>query len=258
MRKNIKFIVTFIIIILSITLGSIVYAKGPVDGGRREKSPEFAKQNEIKGEVRVKLEENRTEINKIIQDIKTKRDEFKSQVEINKEQVKNEISTLKNNFKISLGKIKSEEKRISTQTIVTTIQELNTKWTDMLSEKISQIETVLVSVDSRISKAEVRGLDVSTAKREAERTRSAISLARESILAQTKKVYEVNITDESTLKNEMKNLREAFRKDINSVQAIVKASHVALRDTATTLAKIPKIDEIDKTIEVEDNNLDND
>ena len=249
MRKNIKFIVPFIIIILSITIGSVVYAKESAKENRRDQAPMFADQdgikNEIKGEVRVKIENNKIDLNKTIADIKVKREEFKLKLETIKEEAKAEMTTAKNNFKVSLDKIKNQTKRTSTEKIINTIQELNTKWTNNLSDKITQIENVLVSVKSRIAKAEDKGLDVSSLAEKVAKAETAISIARESILSQTKKVYEVTITDETTLKVQMKDLKDTFSKDIKAVGGIVKSAHVALRDTATALAQIPKIDEAD-------------
>jgi len=257
MIKNIKFIVPFIIIILSITIGSVVYAKE----SRREQAPMFANENgiknEIRGEVKVKIENNKTDLNKTIADIKIKREEFKLKIETIKEETKAEITTMKNNFKVSLDKIKNQTKRTSTEKIVNTIQELNTKWTNNLSDKITQIENVLISVKSRIAKAEDKGLDVSSLAEKVTRAENAISIARESILAQTKKVYEVTVTDETTLKTQMKDLRDTFSKDIKAVGGIVKSAHVALRDTATALAQIPKIDEASNDVDkASDNNDD--
>lgn len=258
MRKNIKYSVSSVIIILSLMLGYVVYAEETTNtntGENETKRNEF--RNEVKGirdEVKVNLEENKTQLEAMIRSVKEKREEFKTEFEASKEQAKLKIAEMKINFKESLKKIKDENKRISAEKIVDIIQGLNTKLTDNLSEKIKQIENVLVSIESRISKAESKGLDVSRVKIEVEKAKSAIALARNSISTQSSKVYTVNITDEAGLRAEMKKLRDTFSKDIKAVYVIVKSAHTAVRNTATTLAKIPKIDEVEVTNKVEDNN----
>lgn len=261
MRKNIKYSVSSILIILSLMLGYVVYAEETTNtntGENEIKSNEF--KNEVKGirdEVKVNLEENKTQLEQMLQLVRTKREEFKTEFEAGKEQAKLKIAEMKTNFKESLKNIKNENKKISAEKIVDTIQGLNTKTTDNLSNKIDQIENVLVSIKSRISKAESNGLDVSSVKIEVGKAEVAIVLARESISTQAGKVYTVNITNEAGLKAEMKKLRDTFSKDIKAVYVIVKSAHKAVSNTATTLAKIPKIDEVKVTNKVEDNNTNN-
>lgn len=294
MKKNIKYSVSLFVIVFSVMFGYVVYAEDnksttseqPVactmdaklcpDGityvGRVGPDCEFAKcpdekdnkRDDIKKEVnniRDNLKTNRgkmgVQLEQIIQSVKDKREEFKTKLEAGKEQAKLKIAEMKTNFKESLTKIKDENKKISAEKIVDTIQWLNTKTTDNFSDKIDQIENVLVSIESRISKAESRELDVSSVKTQVEKAKIVIAEARDSVSAQSQKVYITNVTDEATLKVEMKKLRDAYSKDIKAVREKVNLAHFAVRDTATTLAKIPKIDETDATAEVENNNTTN-
>jgi len=179
-----------------------------------------------------------------IQSIKDKRAEFKTEIEAIKEQTALKINEVKTNFKESLKNIKDENKKISAEKIVDIIQGLNTKRTDNLSAKIDKIENVLVSIESRIAKANSNGLDTSLVKIEVEKAKVAIAQARDAVSVQSKKVYSVNVTSEATLKSEMKNLRDTFSKDMKALNAVVKSAHEAVKNTATTLVKIPKIDEV--------------
>ena len=196
----------------------------------------------IKTELEQKREENKTKMKTLIESVKLKREEMKKEFDLKKEEVKTKIEEVKTNFKEDIKKIKDESKQISAEKILTTIQELNTKTTTSLSTKVDQIENALVGVESRITKAENVGIDVTSAKAEVEKAKIAISTAREAIQAQSSKVYGVNITDEAGLKAEMKKLRDTFKSDISAVNTKIKASHVAVKTVATTLAKIPKID----------------
>lgn len=289
-----KYSASLIVIVLSIMLGYAVYAEGNTtsatvsvksvsctmeaklcpDGvtyvGRTLPNCEFAKcpgvqdddkkvgdkddVNSIRNVLKTNGVEIKAQLEQMIQSVKNKREEFKTELTASKEQVTLKIAEMKTNFKESLSKIKDENKKISAEKIVSIIQDLNTKSTDNLSNKIDQIENVLVSIESRISKAESNGLDVTLVKGEVEKAKTAIKDARDSVSAQSKKVYTTNVTDETTLKAEMKKLRDTFSTDIKAVHEKVKQAHVAVRITATTLAKIPKIDEeVEVTTEVETN-----
>lgn len=251
-------------------LGYVVYAEETTNtniGENGDERDEF--RNGVKGirdEVEDNKKENKTRLEEMFQLVKEKREEYKKESDANKEQYRLKVVEMKANYKEGLKNIKNEDKKISVEKIVDRIQELNTKTTDNLSDKIDQIENVLVSIKSRIDKAENKGLDVSSVKIEVGKAEATITLAREAISAQAKKVYEVNITDEANLKTEMKNLRDTFSNDIKAVHAVIKVAHVAVRDTATTLAKIPKIDddaendenEVTNEVEDDDNTTNND
>lgn len=218
---------------------------------KKIKRDEFKKEIEDeKNELKTIKENRKAEFEAKIEQIKERREEFKTELENKREEIKTRLSEMKSNFKEDLKKIKDENKKISAEKIVDIIQSLNTKLTNNLADKVDQIENVLVGIESRIDKAESRGLDVSSVKTEVEKAKTAIASARDAISAQSSKVYEVNITDEATLRAEMKGLRDIFTTDIKTVREKVKLAHTAVRDTATTLAKIPKIDEIDE-VEVE-------
>ena len=236
------------------TLPNCEFAKCPGEISN-VKSDELKKEvNSIKNSFEANWEEKKVQLEQIIQSVKNKREEFKTELTASKEQVKSKIAEMKANFKESLSKIKDENKKISAEKIVSIIQDLNTKSTDNLSNKIDQIENVLVSIESRISKAESNGLDVTLVKGEVEKAKTAIAEARTAILTQTAKVYTTSVTDEATLRAEMKKLRDTYSADIKAVREKVKLAHVAVRNTATTLAKIPKInEEVKVNTEVEAN-----
>lgn len=309
MRKNIKYSASFLIIILSLMLGFVAYAKDGADDekeqpvactmeaklcpdgvtsvGRVGPDCEFQacpgeqvreevknrlenlkrerenKREEVKEEVNKENEgekdesenekdQNRVRIEAMVQSIKTQREEFKKEFEIKKEETKVKVEEMKKNLKEDLVKIKDEKKKLSTEKILEIIQDLNIKFTNKLSENVDQIENVLVSIESRISKAETKGLDVTPAKQEAEKAKLAIQSAREAITLQTTKVYGANITDEETLRAEMKKLRDLFKADIKIAHEKVKLAHTAVKNTAVALAKIDKIDDDSNDSENED------
>jgi len=276
-KNNLKFSVSSIIIILSLILGAIARAedttttetqkpvrekvgeirkeinsefknkiteiKGGAEAKKEGVKKEFETQKDlIKKELEVKKEEAKTKIEGLVGDVKTAREEYKKEIEAKREEVKAKIAEMKTSFTESLTKVKDENKKISAEKIISAIQELNTKLTTQLSTKIDQIENVLVSIESRISKAEAKGLDVTTAKTQVLAAKEAISKARAAISIQSQKVYTTTITSETTLKTEIKAVRDTFKKEMASTSELVKASHIAVKTTAETLAKIPGVD----------------
>jgi len=262
MKKSIKYGILSIAMISSFMLGSIVYAQG----GEKKGNDDVVKGNNIQNEVKEKVnnlgvetqvstqnkEQFREKLNGLVAEMKAARMEFKKELQDSKEAAKKEVELKKKNFKDSLTKIKDEQKRTRTENIVTNLEELNTKLTGQLSDKIDQIETVLLSIKSRMTKAEEKGLDVTSVKAQITLAEKAIADARDAIKVQAAKSYTTTITDEAKLKEEMQALRDTFKVDITLVREKVVGAHQAVRVTATTLAQIPKIDDIEVEEEVED------
>jgi len=213
---------------------------------------------EDREEIKKIREENRLEYKGKVESIQANRQVFKEELSVKREEIKVRREEMKANFKESLAKVKDENKKIAAEKVVDGLATLNTKVTGNFSNTIDQIENVLIKIESRIAKAESNGLDVSSAKAESEKSRTAISQARQVVLAQTTKTYTVNVTSESALRAEMKKMRDLFNTDIKTVREQIKIAHGTVRATATTLAQIPRINEIEMndTVESNDNNSD--
>ena len=106
------------------------------------------------------------------------------------------------------------------------------------------------SIESRATKAGDNGIDITAVTAKIIKAKEVISSTREAIATQSKKVYEIGtVTDEASLKTAMKNLRDTFTKDIKALREVVKGAHMAVKDAATTLAQIPKVDEVEEAEE---------
>ncbi len=211
----------------------------------------------IKNELSAKKETYKEEMSALLQSIKTKRQGFKAEFETAKTEAGIKITAARTSFLASLKNVRDENKKTSAEKIVSTLQALNMKFTDQFSNKIDQIENILVSIESRIKKAEDKGLDVTTVKTQVEKAKQSIADARTAISTQTQKIYSVDVTNDTTLKTQMKTLRNDFSSDIKNVYTTVKSAHMAVKTTATTLAQIPKIDETDTTTTETNNNTNN-
>lgn len=213
--------------------------------------------NTMKNDLKLEKETFKLKIDEAVETIKLKREEFKTKIEGDREAMKAELTTFKENLKKDLEKVKDEKKKVAVENIVNYIQNLNTKTTEILSEKVNQIENVLISIDSRISKAEERNLDVTSAKTASMKAHNDIDKSRESILEQSKKIYEVDITEEAKLKETMKTVKENFASDIKMVRNTVKVAHQSVKDAAIALSKIPQIDDDSSNKEVENSTSEN-
>lgn len=189
-----------------------------------------------------------------IASIKEKVSALKTQMEtIKKEAIaKNQAEMTK--LKAKLTKIKDEKKKTTVENIATKLSQINAQSTEHFTAVVNQMEKVLTNIKSRTDKAAAKNLDVTAIRAQITIAESSIASARVAINTQALKVYNSNITTETTLKEVMKTSRDLLQKDITTLKATVKSTRDEVQKAATELAKIPKVDEVTNGIKVETTN----
>jgi hypothetical protein len=185
------------------------------------------------------LGEKRGELLQAIQD---KRDLFKEEFEARKDEMQAKREDMRAKFQADLLKIKDENKRARVENISNNFAEINISVTTRASGIVDQIETVLVSIESRTDKAATNGADVTKVRASIVVAETAIADARVAIAAQVAKVYETSITSDATVKNSLQSTRDQFRADLQAMNTKIKAAHSATRKAAEALKAIPNVD----------------
>jgi len=103
----------------------------------------------------------------------------------------------------------------------------------------------LQSVESRAAKAEEAGKDAVGVKEDIASAETVIAAARAAIVAQSTKTYVPTIDQESELRADVGETRQALQADLKVVQDAVRAVQEAIRKAATDLAKIPGVNTVD-------------
>ena len=195
------------------------------------------------------LNEKRGELIQAIQD---KRDLFKEEFEARKDEMQAKREEMKAKFKESLLKIKDENKRTKVENISNNFAEINVKVTTRASGIVDQIETVLVSIESRADKAATGGADVTKVRASIVLAETAIADARAAIALQVSKVYDTTINSDATVQNSLQSTRNQFRTDLQAMNTKIKAAHSATKKAAEDLKAIPNVD-AEVTVEAESN-----
>lgn len=163
-----------------------------------------------------------------------------------RQEMKSQIEVKRAELRAKLNNIRDERKKQTVEHIYTAANKLNERMTDHFTNVLDQIDEMLDRVESRTSKAETNGLDVSTVKPEITNAQNAIAAARAAVETQAEKVYAVQTTgNETTLRSEVGKTRQALHEDLTAVHDMVKAARDAVRKAAVTLAQIPRVDEVE-------------
>ncbi|MEK7149355.1 MAG: hypothetical protein AAB796_03065, partial [Patescibacteria group bacterium] len=104
---------------------------------------------------------------------------------------------------------------------------------------------VMEKISVRVEKATEKGLDVSTVRTAITAADAAIAASKTATAAQTTKTYTIVVTDEATLRQNVGVARQALQADLKAVEQTVKNAREAVHSVATTLAKIPRVNEVD-------------
>jgi len=176
--------------------------------------------------------------------------QFQESMDAARTQLQTRLGEHRQALQTQLQKIRDERKRTSVQNIDDQMNDLNKRRLEHYTNVLDHLVTVLDRIASRADKAATRGADISAVRTAIDAARVAIDAARAAIASQTAKVYNITISDDTTLKNDVGKARRALQADLKIVHEKVKAAYEAARNAATTLAQIPRVDEATSTIPI--------
>lgn len=171
-----------------------------------------------------------------------KRDEFRNTVETKRAELKKRIEDERVKLKERLAKIKDERKKALVEKIAKQLNDLNENRVKHFTEFLDKLDKVLDRIISRTDKAAEKA-DVGAVRSGIEAAKAAIVAAREAVKVQAAKTYTVTVTTEDKLKVDVGAARKALHDDLQKVSDAVKLAREKVHDSATTLAKIPRVDE---------------
>ena len=200
------------------------------------------KQNvqEKKQEVKQNVEEKRKELKA---QVEVKREEFKKAVETKREELKTKIDAEREALKAKLQSVKDERKKQAVTRIGEEVNKLNARTVEHFTGVLDKLAEVLGRISSRTDKGAERGLDVAAVRTAIASADTAIASARAAVTAQAGKTYAVTITTEDKLRTDVGATRKALHADLEKVRDAIVAAREAVHTAATTLAKIPHVND---------------
>src|SRR3990167_6524120 len=190
---------------------------------------------EQKQDVRQNIKEERQDVR---QNIKEERQAVKAEV-------KGKIEAKRAELKQNLAKIKDERKKAVAERIYQELNKLNERTMNHFVDVLNHLEKTLEKIKDRTAKAETNGRDVAAVRTAISDAEQAISASRSAVEIQSKKTYDFTFDSEETLKLNIGKARQALHSDISGVRKTVFDAREAVRKAATTLAQIPRVDELE-------------
>lgn len=202
----------------------------------------------LQDELKKKTEEARKEF---VQ----KRDEAKKEIEKNREEFRKEISDKKVEVKDLITKkrvelseklkvIKDEKKKQIAIKVGDEFQQINSKVLANLTNILTKEEVILQKISSRADVIALQNGDVTLLKESIVNANTALTKARDAIVAQTAKVYTIAVKTEETLRGDTGATRQLLEKDLSDVRDLVKAVHESIKDAAEIFGNTPGVEKI--------------
>lgn len=192
-----------------------------------------SKRQELKGVITEKREDAK-------EAIKEKREALREDITAKREEIKNKIEDERAKLKERLQKVKDERKKKIVEQVAEQINKLNDRMVEHFLNLSEKLKSTLSRIEDRMNKVAEKGIDIASVKTAIETAKSEIAKAETAIKAQSEKTYAVNVTSEDNLRADVGAARELFRKDIEVVKNAMDSARKAVRDAATTLAKLAR------------------
>jgi len=185
----------------------------------------------------------------IIQFVQNKRELFDEEFSARKDAMEAAREKFKPMFETGLAKIKDEAKKTKVLGIANNLPEINKAITERAVIVVNQIESVLITIESRADKAEAAGNDVATLRGLISNAEDAIAAARTAIATQVGIAYTVNIKSDATVKTSLSTVRDQLKTDVKKMNETIKTAHDATKKAAEALKAIPGVDDDNATEE---------
>ena len=192
----------------------------------------------LKGQAQTAREDLREKTQQIKNQAGTARVALKEQIRDERVKLQEKLKSEHENLKERLKGIRDEAKKNMVEKIDSSLLKLNERKTNQWTAALEKLESVLKRVLERAEKAKAGGKDITSVTSASGAASTAIAAAKDAVLAQSQKIYTLQITDEQGLKNAVRAAREILNSDLKAVQEKVKVARDAVHNTATTLAKL--------------------
>ncbi|RJR29608.1 hypothetical protein C4564_01945 [Candidatus Microgenomates bacterium] len=139
------------------------------------------------------------------------------------------------NLRLQLTQIKDERKQQIVESAMERIQSMNDRWVAHWENVLERLAGILDKVEIRADESSLSATDKLSIEALISSARDAIAAASMSVNTQASKVYNIEITDESTLGSNMKAVMAQLRDDTRNVIEDINVARKAVAEVLSAL-----------------------
>jgi hypothetical protein len=180
--------------------------------------------------ARYELKQQKIEL---LEQAKQKRLEIEQQTKQKRLELIAEMAAKREEFKTKLQTIKDVNKQKLVENIDQRISFLNTNWVNLWNAALTRLTEILAKIESRSNELAATGKDTRDLNNAIAVAKTAINNAQNLVTDQSGKSYVINITNETSLHEDVKSQMSKFKTDSleirKSIQAAREAVHKAFQ-----------------------------
>src|SRR5258708_2782224 len=146
-------------------------------------------------------------------------------------------------LKLRLQQFKDQKKASKVSDFSSMLNKINQNRTDMMVKHLDLMGQILDKVDKRVTEASSSGQNTASASAVLVSARTAVTTARNAVIAQSQKDYTIDVSSESTARNDAKVVSDKLHADLLSTYKLVTAAKQAvisaIRSPITSLKAVP-------------------
>lgn len=192
-----------------------------------------------------------TRVSEAMEDARARRqaaiDEFQARRQVSKD----EWEAKREEFKQKLTEIRDERKRSIVELIDLRIDKMVERWANHWNKVLTRLSEILAKVGTRADKAETAGHDVSAVRAAIAAAEAAIAAAQNAVNELAGKTFVIEITDEETLGQNVRETIHAARAEFVAAREKVREARQAVLDALHSLKAIRGVDNLETDTGVE-------
>lgn len=175
--------------------------------------------------------------------MKQNRDDFKASMSAARQEMKAKFQAQHDAFKAKVAELKDQKKQTTVTNVTDRFATINTKQTDRMSQSLIKLSTILDKLSSRAATLKTSGKDTSAVDADIATAKKAITTAQTAVSAQAAKQYVPTVTDDTTLRENVKATFTQMKNDLETTHKTVKAAKEAVLTVAKDIAKLSETTE---------------
>jgi hypothetical protein len=165
-----------------------------------------------------------------------------------KEAAREERQEARDEFRERLAEIKDAQKRERLEHVGQMLDQINERWTAHFDNVLLRLSEILAKIGTRADKLEEDGQDVVSVRDAIADAEIAIDAAQVVVNTQAGNSYVIDITDEESLKGDVKSARDELHADLTATRDEVRTARQAVHDAFQALKDVRSVQDTEEGV----------
>ena len=168
------------------------------------------------------------------------REDFHASMSATREEMKAKFQAQRDTFKTKIAQLKDTKKQTTVINVTDRFATINTKETGRMSQGLTSLSTILNKLGTKSASLKTSGKDTTTTDADIVTAKTAIATAQAAVTAQAAKQYIPKVTDDATLRENVKTTFTQMKTDLETTHKSVQTAKQAVLTVAKDITELSK------------------